>query len=196
MRFVKYVSLAAIAASSFLFIRSVPAIAADTFVLDKAHTQIRFSVMRMGLTRISGIFKKFDGEVVFDEADVTKSSVKATIDTASLDSGFGPRNKQLRSPAFFSVKEFPTMTFKNTSITKTGANTGKMTGNLTLHGVTKSVTLDVVFNRKLIHPRNQKVLAGFSATGKINRSEFGITFLVPRISDEVQLDIQALTVKK
>ena len=196
MRTVKLAGLSAIAASLFLFVQSAPAIAAETFVLDKAHTQIRFSVMRMGLTRIAGIFAKFDGTVVFDEADVTNSSVTVTIDPASLDTGFGPRNKHLRSPAFFSVKEFPTMSFKSTSISKTGAKTGKMTGNLTMHGVTKPVTLDVVFNRKAIHPRNKKLFAGFSATGQLKRADFGIKFLVPGVSDEVRLDFEILTVKK
>ena len=195
MQFVKLFSLSAIAASAFLFVQSAPVQAADTYVLDKPHTQIKFSVMRGGWSRVAGWFKKFDGKVVFDEANVSNSSVEATIDTASLDSGFEPRNKHMRSPAFFGVKEFPTMTFKSTKITKTGAKTGTMTGDLTLHGVTKSVTLDVVFNRKAAHPRNKKLFAGFSAKGKINRADFGMKFILKAVSNEVQIEIQALTVK-
>ncbi len=195
MKLVKLISAAAVV-FAFSTAYQPTAQAADTFVLDKPHTQIKFSVDRGGWTRIAGWFGKFDGSVTFDEADVSKSSVNATIQTASLDTGFAKRNAHLRSPDFFSVKEFPTMTFKSTKIEKTGAKTGKMTGDLTLHGVTKSVTLDVVFNRKSPHPRSKKIFAGFTAKGKINRADFGMKFILKAVSNEVQIEIQALTVKK
>tara|TARA_B100000315_G_scaffold260478_1_gene322232 strand:- start:1636 stop:2223 length:588 start_codon:yes stop_codon:yes gene_type:complete len=195
MKLIKLLSIAAVAATlSFGYQPSAKA--GETFALDKPHTQIKFSVNRGGWSRVAGWFTKFDGSINFDEANVGNSSVSATIDTASLDTGFAARNKHLRSPAFFNVKEFPTMTFKSTKIEKTGAKTGKMTGNLTLLGVTKPVTLDVVFNRKAPHPRNKMMFAGFTATGKINRADYGMKFLIRAVSNEVQIEIQALSVKK
>ena len=194
----KVIKLLSIAAAAFAFsLAYQPTVqAADTYALDKPHTQIKFSVNRGGWTRIAGWFSKFDGSVNFDEADVGKSSVNATIQTGSINTGFAKRDAHLRSPDFFNAKEFPTMTFKSTKIEKTGAKTGIMSGNLTMLGVTKPVTLDVVFNRKAISPRNKKTFAGFTAKGKINRADFGMKFILKAVSNEVQIEIQALTVKK
>jgi len=173
-----------------------PARAADKFTLDKPHTQIGFSIMRMGLTKIGGWFREFDGEVMFDVDDVAKSSVKATIMTSSIDTGFQRRDDHLRSPAFFNAKEFPEMTFVSTKVEKTGANSGKMTGNLTMLGVTNSVTLDIIFNKMAANPRNNKVYAGFSASGVVDRTAFGMTFLSPGVAPKVMVWIEALTQKK
>ena len=179
-----------------LTLLQAPVQAAETFVLDKPHTQIGFSVLRMGYTNIAGWFRKFDGEVMFDADNVANSSVKATIMTSSIDTGFGRRDDHLRSPAFFNAKEFPEMTFVSTKVEKTGAKTGTMTGDLTMLGVTKPVTLDVVFNRMAAHPRNNKVYAGFSASGTIDRTAFGMSFLAPGVGAKVSIRIEALTEKK
>jgi polyisoprenoid-binding protein YceI len=194
MKLLKILSIALVALM-FNVVGQSSAQAADTYALDKPHTQIKFSVNRGGWTRVGGWFEKFSGSVNFDEADVSKSSVNATIQTESINSGFARRDKHLRSPDFFNSKEFPTMTFKSTKVEKTGAKTGKMTGDLTLLGVTKPVTLDVVFNRKAVHPRNKKTFVGFTAKGKINRADFGMKFILKAVSNEVQIEIQALTVK-
>ncbi|MBT3916423.1 MAG: polyisoprenoid-binding protein [Rhodospirillaceae bacterium] len=196
MHLVKLFSVAAIAATLSFGYQPTTAKAADTYALDKPHTQIKFSVNRGGWSRVAGWFEKFDGSINFDEADVSKSSVSATIQTSSLNTGFARRDKHLRSPDFFNAQEFPTMTFKSTKIEKTGAKTGKMTGNLTLLGVTKPVTLDVTFNRKAPHPRNKKTFAGFTAKGKINRADYGMKFILGAVKDPVEIEIQALSVKK
>ena len=175
---------------------NAPAISADTFTLDKPHSQISFFIKRMGYTNIGGWFRKFDGEVMFDANNVANSQIKATIMTSSIDTGFKKRDDHLRSPSFFNAKEFPEMTFVSTNVEKTGAKTGKMTGNLTLLGVTKPVTLDVTFNKLAPHPRNKKVFAGFTATGTLDRTAFGMKFGSPGISPKVMVRIEALTQKK
>lgn len=191
----KTLLVAAVAAAG-LSLTGAPAVAGDTYALDKPHTQIKFSVNRGGWTRIAGWFEKFDGLIVFDEADVTKSSVEATIDTGSINTGFARRDAHLRSPDFFNAKEIPTMTFKSTGVVKTGDKTGKITGNFTMLGVTKPVTLDVTFNRKAVHPRAKKVFTGFTAVGTLKRSDFGMKYGMGPIGDEISIEIQALAVKK
>jgi polyisoprenoid-binding protein YceI len=195
MKYTKYLTIAAVAAIGFMQTPS-PATAAETYALDKAHTQIRFAVTRGGWTEIVGWFKKFDGSIVFDEADVGNSKISATIQTESFDSGWDARNKHSRSPAFFNAKEFPAMTFTSTKIEKTGAKTGHMTGNLTLLGKTKPVTLDIRFNRKAAHPRSKKTFVGFTATGSLKRSDYGMTFLLGPVADQVRIRIEALAVKQ
>jgi polyisoprenoid-binding protein YceI len=178
---------------SFSFHR--PINAGELYSLDKSHTQIKFSVNRGGWTRITGWFEKFDGSINFDQENVTNSSVNAIIQTGSINTGFARRDAHLRSPDFFSSKEFPTIKFKSSSIEKTGNKSGKMTGNLTMLGVTKPITLEVVFNRKANHPRNNRVFSGFTAQGKLNRSDFGMNFILRAVSDEVLIKIEALAVK-
>ncbi|MDA0241300.1 MAG: YceI family protein [Proteobacteria bacterium] len=193
MKISRFLIVAAVATTPMLF--AVPSsFAADKYAIDKPHTQIKFSVDRGGWTRVAGWFEKFDASFVFDETDVSKSSVQATISTASINTGFEKRDAHLKSPDFFNSKEFPTMTFKSTKVEKTGAKTGKITGMLTLLGVTKPLTLDVTFNQKKAHPRNKKTFTGFTAIGKLNRSDYGMKFIIPAVSDEVQIEIQALAV--
>jgi polyisoprenoid-binding protein YceI len=178
---------------SFTFHSAVTA--GEIYSLDKSHTQIKFSVNRGGWTRIAGWFEKFDGNISFDQENVTTSSVEAIIQASSINTGFSRRDAHLRSPDFFNSKEFPTIKFQSINVEKTGNKTGKMTGNLTMLGVTKPITLDVVFNRKANHPRNNRVFSGFSARGKLNRSDFGMSFILRAVSDEVLIEIEALAVK-
>ena len=178
---------------SFTFHPAVKA--GEMYTLDKSHTQIKFSVNRGGWTRIAGWFEKFDGSINFDQKNVTTSSVEANIQASSINTGFARRDAHLRSPDFFNSKEFPTIKFKSTSIKQTSDKAGRMTGNLTMLGVTKPITLDVVFNRKANHPRNNRVFSGFSAKGKLNRSDFGMSYILRAVSDEVLIEIEALAVK-
>ncbi|HEX2753257.1 MAG TPA: YceI family protein, partial [Alphaproteobacteria bacterium] len=113
-----------------------------------------------------------------------------TIDTNSLTMDDDAWEKHLKNEDFFNVEKFPAMTFKSTKVEKTGDNTGRVTGDLTLLGVTKPVTLDVIFNKGGIHPYSKKYVAGFSATGKLNRSEFGMTYGLPGVGDEVNISIE------
>ena len=176
--------------------RETPAIAADQYVFDKAHTNILFFVGHHGYTRVLGKFHDYDGIVAFDPDSVEKSSVNVEIKTASINMFHDKLNEHLRNPDFFHVEKFPTMTFKSTKIEKTGDSTGRMTGDLTLLGVTKPVTLDVAFNKAAEHPVYKVWSVGFSAKGKLTRSDFGMKYAVPRIGDEVEIVIEVEANKK
>ena len=127
---------------------------------------------------------------MFDENDFSKSKVNITIKTASVDTNHKKRDNHLRSPDFFNAKEFSDMTFKSTGVEQTGDKSGKLMGDLTLLGVTKPVTLDVSFNRLAPNSKNI-VIAGFSATGEIKRTDFGMTYGLKGIGDKITILIEA-----
>ncbi len=168
--------------------------AAETFKIDLAHTTIGFSIMRQGYNNLVGGFRDFSGSIVFDEKTVSNSKLEVTIKTASFYSGWGPRDKDLRSPNFFNVQEFPEMKFTSTKITKTGDKTGTIVGNLTLLGVTKPVTLAVKFNRR--GSSKDKVFTGFSATGTIDRTQWGMDRFAKYVGPQVKLTIEVLALKQ
>ena len=170
-----------------------PAQAAETFAIDLAHSNIVFLIDHLGYSRMIGQFQDFEGSFVFDEADVTKSTLSVTVQTASVDTDHEARDNHLRSPDFFNAAEFPEMTFKSTAIEKTGESTGKITGDLTLLGTTKPVTLDVRFHKKATHPLpqyNGVLVAGFSARASLLRSEWGMKTFVPNLGDEIEIWIE------
>jgi polyisoprenoid-binding protein YceI len=170
-----------------------PADAADNFKVDQTHTNFVFLVDHLGYSKMVGRFLDFEGTFTFDENDVAANKINLTIKTASVDTNHKGRDDHLRSPDFFNVKEFPTMTFISTKIEKTGEKSGKVTGNLTLLGVTKPVTLDVVFNKLAPHPLpayNKIVTSGFSARGTLKRSDFGMRFALGGLGDEIQLIVE------
>ena len=170
-----------------------PAQAAETFAIDLAHSNIVFLIDHLGYSRMIGQFQDFEGSFVFDEADVTKSTLSVTVQTASVDTDHEARDNHLRSPDFFNAAEFPEMTFKSTAIERTGDNTGKITGDLTLLGTTKPVTLEVTFRKKAPHPvpqYNGVLVAGFSARTSIQRSEWGMKTFVPSLGDEIEIWIE------
>lgn len=170
---------------------------ADSFVIDSSHVHAGFTVSHLGFSRTLGQFREIAGTLSFDEADPSASVVDVTIQTASVDTAHDERDKHLRGEDFFNVEKFPTMTFKSTSIETTGDNTGKMTGDLTLLGVTKPVTLDVTFNQAGPHPFDaERYVAGFSATGMVKRSDFGMAYALPAIGDEIELTIEAEAIRQ
>lgn len=143
--------------------------AADQFNLDPAHSWVNFSVNHGGFASARGHFSDVSGTIVFDQDDVTKSSVAVKINASSIDTNHKARNEHLVSPDFFNAAEFPTLTFTSKSIEKTGDKTGLVTGDLSMIGVTKSVILDVTFNKI----DGDKV--GFSATAEIMPGDFGMS---------------------
>ncbi|MBP2299217.1 YceI family protein [Azospirillum picis] len=166
-----------------------------TYKLDPAHTSVVFIVNHVGFSNLFGRFDKPAGEVTFDKDAPEKSSVTVAIDTASVDTNHEKRDQHLRSPDFFNTKEFPQMTFKSSKIEKTGDNTGKLHGDLTLLGVSKPVVLDVTFNNQGVSPASKQETAGFSARGTIKRSDFGMKYGVPAIGDDIQILIEVEAVK-
>ena len=157
------------------------------------HTQVVFSILHMGISPYLGNFGKASGWLQLDAKDPQKSSVIVEIDMNSASTTNDEIRNQLLSASVFDTTKFPKATFKSTSITKTSENTGDITGNLTLHGVTKPVTLHTRFHGVVQNMGNGRARLGFSATAELKRSDFGLTFMpwAPMVDDTVDLLIEA-----
>jgi polyisoprenoid-binding protein YceI len=165
------------------------AFAAQTYVFDKDHTQIRFSWTHFGVSKMSGMLLDYQGALNIDEAAPENAKLEFTGKTDSIWTHTPKLTDHLKGPDFFGAAKFPEIAFKSTKIEKTGEKTAKITGDLTIHGVTRPVTLDaeLVFGGK--HPMTQKPALGFQATTTIKRSEFDVGKYVPAVSDEVEITI-------
>ncbi len=163
--------------------------AATTFTIDPDHSSVLFRIDHMGYSKVVGLFLGFAGQFTFDEANPAASQVELVIQAASVFTRQQERDNHLRSPDFFNAQEFKQLRFVGTRIAMTGERTGKLTGNLTLLGVTKPVTFDVTINRVAPHPdpRKKVIVAGFSARGAVTRSEFGMTYGAPGIGDVIEI---------
>ncbi|ESQ74228.1 YceI family protein [Asticcacaulis sp. AC402] len=180
------------AASIFaLGLATAPAFAAETYKLDAGHTEVVFGWTHLGFSKPTGKFANAVGSITLDQADPSKSSVSVSFDISGLNTGVAALDTHLKGADFFDAAKFPTATFKSTAVQVTSAKTAKVTGDLTIHGVTKSVTLDVALNGMGEHPMKKKKAAGFQATGTIKRSDFGVGAYVPAVSDEIKLEITA-----
>ena len=164
--------------------------AAEKFTLDASHTAITWHVDHFGFSTPSGKFMSVKGEVMLDEANPAASSVNVTIDIAGINSGVPKLDEHLKSPDFFDVAKFPTATFVSKKVETTGADTAKVSGDLTLHGVTKPVTLDVKLT-KIGENMMKLKTAGFTASTTIKRSEFGMTTYVPNLGDDIKIEIES-----
>lgn len=169
----------------------VSAHAADTYTLDPSHTSVIWTAEHFGYSKPHGIFSMIEGTVTLDKAAPGKSSVNVTVNTGNLFTGNSKFDDHLKSKDFFNVGEFPKATFVSNKVEVTGEKTAKVTGNLTLLGVEKPLTLDVVFNKEAPNPMSQKPTVGFSATGTIKRSQYGMVFGTPGVSDDVKIVIEA-----
>jgi len=153
---------------------ATPALAAWT--IDPAHTSVQFSVRHMMVSNVRGEFRKVSGTVQGEQADPSKAVIEATIDAASIDTREPKRDEHLKSPDFLDVAKYPTITFKSKRIEPAGAGGFKVTGDLTLHGVTKEVVLDVSDVTPAIKDPMGKTRAGARATTKLDRKDFGISW--------------------
>jgi polyisoprenoid-binding protein YceI len=166
----------------------------STWNIDSNHSQADFQVRHLGISNVHGSISGVKGTIVWDDADITKSTVEATLEATTVNTATEARDKHLKGPDFFNVDKFPTITFKSTAVTR---NNGKLQviGDLTLAGVTKSVTLDVDGPTPPQKGMGGKLVTGFSASGTISRSEFnfGSKFAAPMLSDDVKftLDVEA-----
>ena len=172
-----------IAATSF------SAQAADKYDIDPTHTQVQFTYNHMGFSNITGRFVEVGGEFLFDVADPTKSSVSITIPVSSLSTGVDKLDQHLLKADFFDATQFPTATFKSTGVTAAGEGKLAVAGDLTIHGVTRPVVLDVTINGTGEHPMRKVPAAGFDARTTIKRSDFGVGAYVPAVGDEVTIAI-------
>ena len=165
--------------------------------LDPAHSAAQFAVRHMGISTVRGNFTKLSGTVQYDPSDPSKSSIEATIDAASVDSRVEMRDNDLRSPKFFDVAQFPTITFKSKRVESGGAGKLKVTGDLTMHGVTKEVVLDVEGpSEPFKDPRGNSHM-GASANTSINRRDFGVGAIPgAMVSENVAITIDLELVKQ
>jgi polyisoprenoid-binding protein YceI len=179
--------------ASLLSFAAVAAQAAETYNLDPNHTQVEFNWNHFGFSNITGRFDKVESEFQFDAAEPTQSSIRVTIPVASISTGVEKLDNHLRSPDFFDAETFPTATFVSTGVTAAGEGKLAVAGDLTIHGVTRPVVLDVTINRIAQHPMSKKPAAGFDATLTIKRSDFGVGMYVPNVSDEIVIEITTET---
>jgi polyisoprenoid-binding protein YceI len=164
---------AALALAAGLSIVGIAAAATETFVFDKAHSQVGFQI-RHFLTKVEGRFRDYEGRIAIDRQNPANSRVDVTIQTASIDTGNEKRDADLKSANFFEVDKYPTITFKSTKVTPNGKDLYLVTGDLTIHGVTKTVVVPVRHTGFLNLGKMEK--AGFEVTFPINRKDFGITW--------------------
>jgi polyisoprenoid-binding protein YceI len=161
--------------------------------LDPSHSQLLFSIAHIGLTDYYGRFDRLSGTLDFDPKNPEKSNVAVTIDASSVDTPSSGINDELKGTVF-GIRAFPTATFKSTSVRRMGPDLGRIEGNLTIKGVTKPVTLDVVFSGGEEDPLNGSYALGFKATATIKRTDFGLTGMEwePLVGDDVNLIIEAM----
>lgn len=170
----------------------------STWASDPAHSEVDFTIRHASVSNVHGRFGKVAATLVYNEADVTKSTVTATIDISTIDTGESPRDTHLKTDAFFDVAQFPTATFTSTSVAKNGSKLS-VSGNFTLHGVTKPVVLDVDGPSTPVEGMmDHKPHSGFTATTTISRTAFGIgtSFPSAMVGDEVKLTIELEIVKQ
>jgi polyisoprenoid-binding protein YceI len=187
----RFIATAALAAAMCL-----PAAAGTvTYQIDPRHSAAQFAVTHLMISTVRGEFHGLNGTVVLDDQDITKSSVNVTIDATSVDTREPGRDNDLRSPNFFDTAQYPTITFKSTKVEKNGPDKLKITGDLTMHGVTKQVVLDATVPKAPIKDPWGLQRTAVSATTKVNRQDFGVKWNKAVdgggvvVSDEVNINL-------
>jgi polyisoprenoid-binding protein YceI len=165
-----------------------------TYKIDKAHSEADFAIRHMAISTVHGHFGNISGTVLYDDKDVARSAVDATIDVSTVDTGVAQRDTHLKSADFFDATKYPTMTFKSTSVTRTSDGLDVL-GNLTLHGVTRPVTLHVTASREQTGMDGKTMVRGFEATTTLHRQDFGLVWNGTLksgdnvLGDDVKIDI-------
>ncbi len=168
--------------------------------IDPAHTHILFTARHMMVSKVRGLFEKFHGTVLLDEAHPENTSVEIAIETASINTRDAQRDAHLRSADFFNAEVYPVMTFKSKRVERTGENSARLIGDLTIRDVTREVALNVEFNGFNKNPWG-KTIAGFDASARINRKDWGLVWNVALetggvlVSEEIDLSIELELIK-
>jgi polyisoprenoid-binding protein YceI len=170
---------------------TLSAAAQDAWQLDPPHSSAQFSVRHLGVSTVRGAFTKVSGSVVYDAANPNKSSIQATIDASSVDTRVEMRDNDLRSPRFLDAQKYPSITFASKKVEAAGPGKLKVTGDLTIHGVTKEVVLDVDGPSPSIKDPmgKDRLRMGASATTKINRNDFGVSGLPGIVGDDITITL-------
>lgn len=178
-----------------------PQVAVTTWNIDPAHSVAEFKVKHMMISNVKGHFTNLQGTVSLDEADITRSEVEASIDAASINTREPQRDAHLKSPDFFHVEKFPTLAFKSARVSRVGEGELKVAGDLTIHGVTRPVVFDVEGPTAPAKDPWGNTRLGLSATTKINRKDFGLTYNAALetggilVGDEVTITLDVQFVK-
>jgi polyisoprenoid-binding protein YceI len=198
-----YFLIRAISAAALAGALSLTAAAAtSTWQIDPNHSAAQFAVRHLAISTVRGAFTKVNGTIQFDDKDISKSSVDVTIDAASVDTRVADRDKDLRSDHFFDVEKYPTLTFKSTKMEQSAPGKLKVTGDLTVHGVTKQVVLDVEGPTAPMKDPWGNQRAAANATTKINRQDFGVKWNAKMdnggwvVGDDVEITIDVEIVQK
>ena len=182
--------------TAFLILTICAAAQVQTWQIDPNHTAAQFSVRHMGISTVRGAFTKVSGSAQYDPSNVSKTSIDATIDASSVDTRVSMRDNDLRSPNYFDVEEYPTITFKSKSVQAAGEGKLKIVGDLTIHGVTKEVTLDVDGpSAPVTDPKGNSHL-GASASTKVNRKDFGVGGSSNMVGEDITITIDVELVRK
>lgn len=175
---------------------SSASLAADTYLIDKTHTNIIWSASHLGFSKSFGTFSEVSGHFILDEANPQNSSVEVLVRPSSVVTGIAKFDSHLKSKDFFGIEAHPAITFKSTQIELTGEKTAKIHGNLTMLGQTHPLVLDATLNKVGINGFSKQPTAGFSLTGSVERSLYGMTYGAPAIANEVGLIIEAEGLKQ
>lgn len=173
-----------------------PDVEAGNYVVEPAHTQIMFSVNHMGLSTFYGMFSNASGSLTLDPKTLSASSVSVSVPVDSVSTTSAKLTEYLKSSGWLDAQRDPVMVFKSTRITATGPRTAQMVGNLTIHGITRPVTFEVVFHGAGTNPLDQSYTVGFDAAATIRRTEFGVNKYVQLVSNETVITISAAFEKR
>lgn len=184
MRALKYLVLAGLLGAA-VSVQAAPV----TYKLDPHHTMVLFSWNHFGYSNPTADLGLGDGTLVFDEQHPAQSSVEVTLPLADLDTHVPALDEHLKKPDFLDAGKYPTVTFKSTKVQPLGGHKFKVTGDLTVHGVTRPVVLAATLNKIGPHPMSKAQSIGFDATASIKRSDFGVGAYVPSVSDEITIHI-------
>ncbi|MFQ5346415.1 MAG: YceI family protein [Rhodothalassiaceae bacterium] len=172
-----------------------PALAADLYELDPAHTEVAFAVDRFGFNKVLGDFTDATGRLLLDVDNPQASTIEARIGTASLDTGDAERDRHVAGPFWLNTGAFPEIRFRSTAVERTGENTARVTRDLSLLGVTQPVVMEVTLNRMGTDPATKRAAVGFSAKARLMRSAFGSKTALGMVGDAVTIRIEALAHK-
>jgi len=182
---------AAVSAAAALLAGPAASAAPEAYQLEKTHVDLLFDISHAGFSHKHGSFRDLDATLVYDAQQPQASRVSVTVRTDSLDTAFAARDQDVKGPQFLDTARYPTMTFASTKVTRTGEKTLDVTGNLTLHGVTRPLVLHATLNQLGPNPFDKRPTVGFSATGSLRRSDFGMKTYLPMIGDAITITIDA-----
>ncbi len=162
---------------------------AETYEIDTRHTQVHFTYSHMGLSNITGRFADATGTIVYDPADPAAASIEISVPISSVSTGVTAMDEHFQKDDLFDAAQFPTASFKSTSVQPAGEGKLRLSGDLTIHGVTREARFDVTVNGLIEHPMRKVPAAGFDAVGTIKRSDFGVDKYLGAIPDEVRINV-------